>query len=199
MDGGSARSLPESLTQFNMLHYIRQFECESAVFIPVMQGADMRGLVMIGARAGQVIGDEVINSFQRTIQLTTNVVAKPTTPSQPVEPARPSLETSALNIPAANTATISDLKTLYSSIHDQFRSVIGDHGFVIALYDESTNSISIPYLYEEGQFSSLDTFPLGEGLTSILIRTREPLMVVSDTEKRIIAIGAKIPGKPPRS
>jgi GAF domain-containing protein len=182
-----------------MLHYIRQFECESAVFIPVMQGADMRGLVMIGARAGQVIGDEVINSFQRTIQLTTKVVAKPTTPSQPVERERRSLETRALNILAANTATISDLKTLYSSIHDQFRSVIGDHGFVIALYDESTNSISIPYLYEEGQFSSLDTFPLGEGLTSILIRTREPLMVVSDTEKRIIAMGAKISGKPPRS
>ncbi|HQV95568.1 MAG TPA: GAF domain-containing protein, partial [Anaerolineales bacterium] len=199
VDGGSARSLPESLTQFNMLHYIRQFECESAVFIPVMQGADMRGLVMIGARAGQVIGDEVINSFQRTIQLTTKVVAKPTTPSQPVERERRSLETRALNILAANTATISDLKTLYSSIHDQFRSVIGDHGFVIALYDESTNSISIPYLYEEGQFSSLDTFPLGEGLTSILIRTREPLMVVSDTEKRIIAMGAKISGKPPRS
>lgn len=199
VDAASGRSLPESLTQFNMLHYIRQFECESAAFIPVMQGADMRGLVMIGARPGQTISDELIDAFQRAIQLATKVVAKSTTPSQPVEHERRSLETKALNVLASNAATVGDLKTLYSSIHDQFINVIGDHGFVIALYDESTNSISIPYLYEEGQFSSLDTFPLGEGLTSILIRTREPLMVVSDTEKRIMAMGAKISGKPPRS
>ena len=199
VDAASGRSLPESLTQFNMLHYIRQFECESAAFIPVMQGADMRGLVMIGARAGQTISDELIDSFQRTIQLTTKVVANSTAPSQPVERERRSLESRALSILASNAATVSDLKTLYSSIHDQFISVIGDHGFVIALYDKSTNSINIPYLYEEGQFSSLDTFPLGEGLTSILLRTREPLLIVSDTEKRIVAMGAKITGKLPRS
>ena len=80
-------------------------------------------------------------------------------------------------------------------IHDQVRSVIGNHGFVIAIYDQKTNSINIPYLYEDNAFSSIDTFPLGEGLTSILIRTREPLMLVDDTEKRAIAMGAKITGK----
>jgi GAF domain-containing protein len=81
-------------------------------------------------------------------------------------------------------------------IHDQIRFVIGQFGFVIALYDQRTNSISIPYLYEDNAFSSIDSFPLGEGLTSILIRTREPLMLVEDTEKRAIAMGAKITGKP---
>jgi GAF domain-containing protein len=79
------------------------------------------------------------------------------------------------------------------------RSVVGSFGFVIALYDQPTNSISIPYLFEDNNFSSIDAFPLGEGLTSILIRTREPLMLVEDTEKRAIAMGAKIAGKPAMS
>jgi GAF domain-containing protein len=91
---------------------------------------------------------------------------------------------------------VDDLRAFYKLIHDQIRQVIGPYGFVIALYDQRTNSISIPYLYEDNAFSSIDSFPLGEGLTSILIRTREPLMLVEDTEKRAIAMGAKVTGKP---
>ncbi len=199
VDAANATSLPESLTQFNLLHYIRQFGCESAVFIPVMQEAEMRGLVMIGARPGQIISDDVVDSFLRTIRLTAKVVAAAPALSQPANNERLSIETKALSALAANAATVSDLNSFYTTIHNQFRNVIGESSFVVALYDENTNSISVPYLYEDGRFSSLDTFPLGEGLTSILIRTREPLMIVSDTEKRITALGAKISGRPPRS
>jgi GAF domain-containing protein len=94
---------------------------------------------------------------------------------------------------------VEDLRSFYQLIHDQVRSVIGNYGFVIALYDQRTNSINIPYLYEDNSFSSIDSFPLGEGLTSILIRTREPLMLVEDTERRAVAMGAKIAGKPAMS
>ncbi|HCR72528.1 MAG TPA: hypothetical protein DIW23_13870, partial [Anaerolineae bacterium] len=65
--------------------------------------------------------------------------------------------------------------------------------------DERSNSISIPFSYENGQVISIDSFPLGEGLTSILIRTRQPLMIVEDTENRVMQLGAKIVGKPPKS
>lgn len=199
VDEVSTTSLPESLTQYNLNRYIRQFGCESAAFIPVMQDGAIRGLMMIGARAGQTIGDDVIDSFLRTIRLTTKVAAKADAPSQPVNNERHALEVKALNILSSNAATVSDLRTFYTSIHDQFRTVVGEYGFVIALYDEKTNSISVPYLYEDGNFSTLDTFSLGEGLTSLLIRTREPLMLVEDTEKRAVAMGAKVAGKPAKS
>jgi GAF domain-containing protein len=106
------------------------------------------------------------------------------------------MERKALDNLASSAANTHELRTFYTLIHDQIRSVIGNFGFVIALYDQATNSINIPYLYEDNTYSALDTFPLGEGLTSILIRTREPLMLVEDTEKRAIAMGAKISGKP---
>jgi len=192
-------SVTESTLPISLTLYPRQLGCETAAYIPVMQDRQILGLLMIGARPGQILGDDVIESFQRTIRLATNVVAKTMISAQPIENDRRALETRALNILASDAATVSDLKTFYTSIHDQFRTVVGDHGFVIALYDQKTNSISIPYLFEEGNFSSLDSFPLGEGLTSLLIRTREPLLLVEDTEKRATAMGAKVSGKPAKS
>jgi len=48
--------------------------------------------------------------------------------------------------------------SFYSSIHEQVRSVVGEHGFLVALYDEKTNSINVPYLFEDGRFSSIEAF-----------------------------------------
>ena len=145
--------------------------------------------------AGQEIDEEIVNAFARTIRLTTNALELSASPTEPLDDRR-SLERKAIDALASNSANIDDLHSFYTLIHDQVRSVVGNYGFVIALYDQRTNSINIPYLYENNAFSSVDTFPLGEGLTSIIIRTREPLMLVEDTEKRAIAMGAKITGKP---
>jgi len=109
------------------------------------------------------------------------------------------LENQALNALLNGAASIKDLQSFYKLIHEQVRMVVGDFGFLIALYDGATNSINVPYLYEEGIFTSVDTFPIGEGLTSILIRTQEPLLLIEDTMKRATAMGAKISGKPARS
>lgn len=193
VDESSTSTLPTSL-----IMYPRQFGCETAAFIPVQQNGNLRGLLMLGAREGQNISNEMIDAFQHAIRFTVNIAEK-AAPPEPVENDRRAREARALNVLASSAATVSDLRSFYSSIHDQFRNVIGDYSFVIALYDENTNSIGIPYLYEDGRFSSLDTFPLGEGLTSLLIRTREPLLLVEDTEKRAIAMGAKVSGRPAKS
>ncbi len=182
----------------NLLAYPKQLGCETAAYVPIMQEGRLRGLVLIGARAGQTLDDDVINAFARAIRLTSNSLVQTALPAEPINDRR-ALEAGALQTLLAGAASIKDLRSFYTSIHDQIRAVVGDYGFLIALYDTKTNSISIPYLFEEGKFSSVDTFPLGEGLTSILIRTREPLMLVEDTMRRATAMGAKIAGKPAQS
>ena len=190
MDLREASSLPPPLTS-----YPRQLGCKTAAYVPILQKGQLRGLVLIGGRDGQQISGEVVDAFVRTIALTANALDVPDETTVAVNE-RQAAEIKALNTLASNTTNVDDLRTFYKLIHDQIRSVIGQYGFVIALYDQRTNSISIPYLYEDNAFSSIDSFPLGEGLTSILIRTGEPLMLVEDTEKRAIAMGAKITGKP---
>ena len=193
LDLRDASVLPPPLTA-----YPRQLGCETAAYIPILQNGHLRGLVLVGARAGQDLNEEVVNSFARTIQLTANVLEQNAASVQNMDD-RQAKEMDALNTLAANAATVNDLHAFYTAIHTQIRSVVGDYGMVIALYDQKTNSINIPYLWEEGKFSSIDTFPVGEGLTSILIRTREPLMLVEDTEKRSIAMGAKVAGRAAKS
>ena len=193
LDLRDASTLPTALVA-----YPGQLGCETAAYVPILQNGHLRGLVLIGARSGQELTDDVVNSFARTVQLTTKVLEQNATQAQSMDD-RQAKEMDALNALAANAATVNDLHAFYTAIHTQVRSVVGDYGMVIALYDQKTNSINIPYLWEEGKFSSIETFPLGEGLTSILIRTREPLMLVEDTEKRSIAMGAKVAGRAAKS
>jgi len=184
-----ASSLPPPLTA-----YPRQFGYKAAAYVPILQKGKLRGLVLI-ATHGQQLSDEVINAFVRTIWLTANAIESSTATNEPVDERRDA-EAKALHALASNITNAGDLRAFYKLIHEQVRSVIGNYGFVIALYDQRTNSINIPYLFEDDTYSSIDSFPLGEGLTSILIRTRESLMLVEDTERRAIAMGAKIAGKP---
>ncbi|HAV76902.1 MAG TPA: hypothetical protein DCX53_06060 [Anaerolineae bacterium] len=188
----------EKTVPYSLLEFPKQLECITAAYVPILQDGQLRGVILIGAREGQTLDNEVVDAFNRTIRLTVNSIVPKTSTAKPVNDRRVS-ELNALNSLASSSTTIRNLQDFYTTIHDHVRNVIGDHGFVIALYEQKTNSISIPYLFEDGKFSTIETFPMGEGLTSILIRTREPLMLVEDTMNRAIAMGAKIAGKPAQS
>jgi GAF domain-containing protein len=93
-----------------------------------------------------------------------------------------------------------DPVTLYRTIHEQIVNVIGElDSFAIAIYDAPTNTIRLPYMVEQGQTLHIDPFPLGQGLTSIVIRTGQPLMIVEDTERKSRELGAMTVGQPARS
>jgi GAF domain-containing protein len=101
-------------------------------------------------------------------------------------------------ISQAATAETS-LPDFYRIIHQEIKVVMGDVHLIIARYYPDQNQIEIPYAYEGGEILHIDPFPLGEGLTSILIRTRQPLMLVDDTENKARALGAKLVGMPAKS
>jgi GAF domain-containing protein len=76
---------------------------------------------------------------------------------------------------------------------------MGEVEFLIATYDPAGNTIQIPYMYESGAYQKNEPFPLGEGLISVLINTRQPLMLVENTEARAKELGARVLGKPAKS
>ncbi|HKJ39030.1 MAG TPA: GAF domain-containing protein [Anaerolineales bacterium] len=181
-----------------LLAYPKQLGCNTAAYVPILQEGQLRGVILIGARNDQVLDDDVVDAFNRTIRLTANSIKLKTSKTEPVDD-RHTAELRALNTLASSVSSIDNPQDFYSTIHDHIRNVIGDYGVVVALYEQSTNSINIPYIFEDGKFSTVDAFPLGEGLTSIIIRTRKPLMLVEDTMNRAAGMGAKISGKPAQS
>jgi GAF domain-containing protein len=92
-----------------------------------------------------------------------------------------------------------DIYKLYRVIHEQITLVMGDVNIIIATYDPETNLIEIPYAYEEKKSLSIPPFDLGEGLTSILIKNRKPLLLVENAEQVAAELGAKIIGVPAKS
>jgi GAF domain-containing protein/HAMP domain-containing protein len=97
-------------------------------------------------------------------------------------------------------STETELQPLYHTIHQQVEAVMGElNSFAIALYDKVNDTIRIPYMSEGGQMLNIEPFPLGEGLTSIVVRNRRPLMLVKDTENQARDLGAKNIGTPAKS
>jgi GAF domain-containing protein len=94
--------------------------------------------------------------------------------------------------------------SLYKAIHTEVMRIIGEVDFLIALYDHETNLIQVPYLYEASandtsQIQQVPPFPMGEGLTSVLINTRKPLMLVENAEEKARELGAKTMGRASKS
>lgn len=99
-----------------------------------------------------------------------------------------------LQVIAATSQAMSretDLAVLYREIHRQIEQILGRVDFYIARFDPDSQMITIPYMTEGEQQLRVDPFPLGEGLTSRLILSRQPLLLTEDVESRAQALGAK--------
>jgi PAS domain S-box-containing protein len=91
-------------------------------------------------------------------------------------------------------------KNLYSTLHHQISQLLGnDLDFMIALLNPKTGLIEMPYVYEGNERILIDPFPMGEGLTSIILRDRKPILLVKDIERKAQELGAKSLGRMPKS
>ena len=94
-------------------------------------------------------------------------------------------------------ATRLDFQAIIDLVGDKLREVFGGASTFIALYDEASNRIETPYFVSEGgRRVQAQPFELGQGLTSIIIKTRRPL--VFGTYQEMLARGAILeePEKP---
>jgi len=192
---GKLTSLPGGL-----LKLLQQVNLTSVALLPVTRNQKLAALLVVGGRTKQPLPPNAVKSYLSLAELTVSAIER-IRAEKDIERRLKELE--AITVTSQAISTANDLPSLYRVLHDQIRQHMGEKNFLVALYEPSTDSISIPYLYEldsgHGQTGSLESFPLGEGLTSILIRTKQPLMIVEETERRAAVLGAKVVGKPAKS
>ena len=75
-----------------------------------------------------------------------------------------------------------DLDSLIELVGEQMRSVFHADIVYVALLDEATRMIEFPYYSEAGLREPQEPLQLGEGLTSRILRAREPLVLNSDEQ-----------------
>ena len=79
-----------------------------------------------------------------------------------------------------------EFDALIELIGDQVRNIFNADITYVALYDRQTNLIEFPYSVGE----DLDSIQFGEGLTSKIIETAEPLLINEDVNTRVDEMGA---------
>jgi GAF domain-containing protein len=179
---------------------LRQLDLINLALIPIFRNEALETVLILGNREATPILPAAVEPYVSLAELVTASVERIRN-QKAIEHRLSELES--ITVASRTIASAPNLQALYEALHEQIRLAIGEVTFMVALYDPATDSIRIPYMYEAssegGQIVTYEPFPLGEGLTSILIRTRQPLMVVEDTERRLAALGAKITGKPAQS
>ncbi len=70
-----------------------------------------------------------------------------------------------------------DLDALIAQLGDQMVSTFGADLVYVALHDTETDLIEFPYYYEGDEKGAQAPLPFGQGLTSRILQTREPLLL----------------------
>ena len=90
-----------------------------------------------------------------------------------------------------------DLDPMYELVGDLMRDTFAADLVYVAMHDTETNRIEFAYYSENGVHRAEEGFPYGEGLTSHIIRTREPLLL--NRQEAFVALEARMVGTPVKS
>lgn len=179
----------------SLRNVVQSLESDNVAFLPIRKHETLVAIAILGA-SKRNISHAAIQPYINLVELISTTLEKVTAIKQTERHLREVESLASINELIAST---SNIQGFFKALLDKIHQILGNYGMIVALYDEKSNTISIPFSYENEKISSIESFPLGEGLTSILIRTRQPLMLVEDTERKAVELGAKLIGKPARS
>lgn len=178
-----------------ILELIRQLNCRSAAILPVRNNGMLATVIFFGSRR-QTLSTPVMQPYISMADLMSVSMEKAEAIRQTGKHLREVESLASINELISETF---DLDAFFRGLLKKIHQIIGKYSMTVALYDEYSRTVSIPFSFEDGQISSIDPFPLGEGLTSILINTRQPMLLVEDVENKAQELGAKVSGRMPRS
>ena len=184
-------SLPVAVSQF-----ARHLGYQAVAFLPIMGAGKLVALVAMGAHK-RGINDTGIRPYANLAELAGSVLDR--IKSSERQRRELSERESLTTVNQAMAESSAEIGGFFNNLHEQIRRNIGDNSFLVVLYDKATQAITIPYMYEDGRVEKIEAFPLGEGLSSILIRSGKPLLLAKDVDKSAAALGVRTLGRPPRS
>jgi GAF domain-containing protein len=185
-------SLRSRQSTAKLMNIVDALGCQDSMFLPIRTPTGLAGVWMLASHKPNFFSPGILQPYLSLAEFVSTTLAK-IQASEKTEQQVTRLKI--LNQISQIIATETELTSLYQSVHKSVSELLQSNSFYIALYDSETNSISFPYLFEDGERLQLDPIPLGEGLTSIVIRTKSPLLLVGDTENQARALGAKTVGK----
>jgi diguanylate cyclase (GGDEF)-like protein/PAS domain S-box-containing protein len=111
---------------------------------------------------------------------------------------RRTAELGALNRMGQALSRLAEPASLLELIHTIIGQTLDNSNLYIALYDESSETISFPVYTVDGQRIARPARALGNGLTDCMIRTRQPVFLPRDVVSAAQQLGVEPQGRPAR-
>ncbi len=154
---------------------------KSALYVPFNVGEASAGVISL-----QNLDREAAFS-KSDLELLTTLVASLTVALENArlieETRQRNSELALVNEIGAALAQQTDMDAIVDLVGDRLRQIFAAPYMYIALYDESTGMISFPYDIEAGERGTTEAFAFGSGLTSHIIRTKQPLVLGTEAEQ----------------
>ena len=163
-------------------------EHERLMVAPLMAGQTVKGVMAVWRMGGQPFADSELEflvglSLQATVAIENARLF--------AESQQRAAELATINTVSEQLAGKLELATLLELVGEQVRTVFNADLAYVALLDRTSGIIHFPYQYGEENVP----LPYGEGLTSKIIETGEPLIINQDVDRRSQEIGASIVGR----
>lgn len=163
-----------------IITFLSRRDCRSSALIPIIAQNKVRYLLAVGSR-------DIIPLTVSQIQLYSRMMQSASAALDRI------LVLKTLNLQVKELQTIgnigrsisveTDLYRLYDLLHTEITHIMGENlGFMVAILDDGSKKVNIPFAYEGEDLISIEPFPLGEGLVSHIIQNRLPLLLVKDTD-----------------
>jgi GAF domain-containing protein/CheY-like chemotaxis protein len=99
-------------------------------------------------------------------------------------------ELAIINSVGSGLAKQLDFQAIVDLVGDKIRDIFKSPTIYIALHERKTKLVHFPYYLELGERIKQESYPLGTGLTSHVIKSCEPLLIVENAEQRFAELGA---------
>ncbi len=167
---------------------------ESWLGVPIPGGSGVTGALIVQARAKNVY-TETDERVLGTLAASLGVALENARLVDAIR--RRAAELAIVNDVGQALASQLDLDALIELLGDQMRDTFGADIVYVALVDTSTNMIEFPYYSEDGERRGEQAIPMGTGLTTRILRAREPLLL--NQSSQFEALGTRGIGRPAAS
>lgn len=175
-----------------LVEWLKSLGRSAIALLPVRRGGELQNILILGTaesdpRAGMRFSSLRLQPYINLIELMTNTVEK----IEALGVTQKRLgEMEILNHLSREIAQQTNVEALFNIIHRNVTDIFGNVDFLIARYDPDAHQIQIPYAYEEGQRLQVPPILFGQGLTSLVIRSRKSLRLVSPDDWRTLPPGS---------
>lgn len=189
------QDISQSSEYDTLVSFLLRRACKSAALLPILENGQLTKVLVLST----VEADRLSHADLQPYQNLADVISAAMEKFSALSSVQARLDE--LQILASFSQAISaevDLSRLYHVLHEQIKTTFGeDLEFSVATYNAKNNFIEFPYYFEENQVRAIEPMQLGQGLTSHIIESRQPLLL--NTEQEIRALNPRIEGQVSRS